>query len=300
MSRIRSFCIASGFLAGLYLFMTGPRMFGRPKAEPHLNCLYAHRGLFDNASDAPENTMAAFRKAVDAGYGIECDVQLSKDGVPVIFHDFTLKRMARYPLGKAPIDAPVCEDGSIGVKGKVCDYTFEELQQFHILDSDQRIPRFRDFLELVDGKVPLIVELKIEREDISVCKKADELLGSYRGIYCIESFNPLGVLWYRLHRPGVMRGQLSDEFHLEKPDEYSGAIYFFLTYLFFNFLGRPDFIAFNHKYPGNLSLWLNRHLFKGLSAAWTVKSQWELEEARKNFDIFIFDSFVPQLTTEKR
>ncbi len=276
----------------LYLLMIMPRMTGRPDRRPHLDVLYAHRGLHDNSSDAPENTMAAFRKAVDAGYGIECDVQLTADGIPVIFHDFTLARVARYPEGREPEDAVRNADGSLGVKGKVIDYTYEELLEFHILNSEERIPKFEDFLKLVDGKVPLIVELKIELKDLSVCPKVDALLGSYKGVYCIESFNPLGVFWYRRNRPDVLRGQLSDEFHKEDPKGF-GVAYIVLTLLFFNFLTKPDFIAYNHKYPRNLSLWLSRHLYGCLTAAWTIKSEEQLKTAKENFDIYIFDSFVP-------
>ena len=105
--------------------------------------------------------MAAFRKAVDAGYGIECDVQLTKDGVPVIFHDFTLARVARY-TDEIPADAVHNPDGSYGVKGKVIDYTYEELMNFKLLDSEEKIPRFDEFLQMVSGRIPLIVELKIE------------------------------------------------------------------------------------------------------------------------------------------
>ena len=238
--------------------------------------------------------MAAFKKAVDAGYGIECDVQLTKDGIPVIFHDFTLCRVARYAEGEIPDNAVRNKDGSLGVAGKVNDYTYEELLKFHILDSEEKIPKFEDFLALVDGKVPLIVELKIELKDYSVCRKADALLSNYKGVYCIESFNPLGVLWYRKHRPEIMRGQLSDEFHRESPSEFKGILYFVLTNLFFNFITRPDFIAFNHKYPSNPSLWLCRHLYKLTTAAWTLKSEEDLRHAEDSFDIYIFDSFVPE------
>lgn len=294
MSVIQFLCVFFGGLAVLYLLMTMPRMIGRPDRGPHINVLYAHRGLHDNTGDAPENSMAAFRKAVEAGYGIECDVQLTKDGIPVIFHDFTLKRIARYPEGQIPEDAPVNDDGSFGVAGKVIDYTYEELLQFHLLNSDEKIPRFEDFLKLVDGRVPLIVELKIELKDLSVCPAADKLLRNYKGVYCIESFNPLGVMWYRRNRPDVMRGQLSDEFHKDKPDEFKGILYFVLTYLFFNFLTKPDFIAFNRKYPKSFSLWVNRHLYRCLTAAWTVKSQKQLIDAEKDFDIYIFDSFIPE------
>ena len=280
---IKVLCIVLVVLAILYLLMIMPRMIGRPDRKPHLDVLYAHRGLHDNASDSPENTMAAFKKAVDAGFGIECDVQLSKDGVPVIFHDFTLQRCARREDGNVP-------------EGKVIDYTYEELQQFHILDSDERIPRFEDFLKLVDGKVPLIVELKIELKDLSVCPKVDSLLKDYKGVYCIESFNPLGVFWYRKNRPQVMRGQLSDEFHKDKPEEFKGILYFVLTQLLLNFITKPDFIAFNRKYSDSFSLNLCRRLYGCTCAAWTIKDQQQLEEAKDKFDIYIFDSFLPEST----
>ena len=270
MVTIKVLCIVLAVLAALYLLIIMPRMTRRPDREPYLNVLYAHRGLHDNNTDAPENTMAAFGKAVTAGYGIECDVQLTKDGVPVIFHDFTLARVARYSDGEIPEDAVRNEDGSMG-----------------------EIPRFEDFLKLVDGKVPLIIELKIERGDLSVCPKVDTLLRNYKGVYCIESFNPLGIIWYRRHRPEIFRGQLSDQFHRDKPEEFKGALYFILTNLFFNFLAKPDFIAFNRKYPKSLSMQLCRHLYKCVTAAWTIKDQEQLEAAKEDFDIYIFDSFIP-------
>jgi glycerophosphoryl diester phosphodiesterase len=280
-------------LAILYLLLIMPRIFGRPSRDPFLGVLYAHRGLHENDSNAPENSMAAFKKAVDAGYGIECDVQLTKDGVPVIFHDFTLARVARYEDGMVPADAVVNEDKSLGVKGKVIDYTYEELQSFHLMNSSERIPKFEDFLKLVDGKVPLIVELKIELKDLSVCPAVDKLLSNYKGVYCIESFNPLGVFWYRKNRPEVLRGQLSDAFHRDKPEEFKGILYFILTNLLLNILGRPDFIAFNHKYKSCVSLRICRRLFGALTAAWTIKSQQQLEDNKDTFDILIFDSFIP-------
>ena len=290
-------CIVLVVLSLLYFLMIMPRMIRRPDREPYLKVLYAHRGLHDNKSQAPENTMAAFRKAVDAGFGIECDVQLTKDGIPVIFHDFTLARVARYAEGEIPSDAVVNKDGSYGVAGKVIDYTYEELLRFHILDSEEKIPKFEDFLKLVDGKVPLIVELKIELKDLSVCSKVDSLLKDYKGVYCIESFNPLGVFWYRKNRPQVMRGQLSDEFHKDSPEEFKGILYFILTRLLFNFITKPDFIAFNRKYPDSLSLKLCRKLYGCTCAAWTIKDQSQLVEARDKFDIYIFDSFMPENIT---
>lgn len=262
----------TGVLILLYLGMIGPRIFRRPRREPFKRWLYAHRGLHDNRSDAPENSMAAFRKAKEAGYGIELDIQLSKDRIPVVFHDFTLRR--------------VC-----GAAGKVSDYTYEELQRFHLFDSKERIPKFEDVLTLVDGKVPLIVEFKLETRDLSLCPIADGLLTRYRGMYCMESFNPLGVWWYRCHRGNVMRGQLSDAFLQEGP--YRGPLYFIQQNLLTNFIGRPDFIAYRSKYPRTLSRRICCGMFGAVGAAWTIKSQEELERAQRDFDIFIFEGFMP-------
>lgn len=260
-------------IAGLYLLMIMPCMADKPGSSPFKGVLYAHRGLHDNQTDAPENSMEAFRRAVQKGYGIEMDIQLTRDKIPVVFHDYTLKR--------------VC-----GAEGKVSDYTYEELQSFQLCESQERIPRFEDVLRLVDGKVPLIVEFKIERLDISLCPIADQLLRHYRGLYCMESFNPLGVFWYRRHHREVVRGQLADAFHREK--EYKGVLFFILENLLLNFLTKPDFVAYNHKHADMLSRKICRGWFRNMAAAWTIKNEKELEEAKKHFDIYIFDSFVPE------
>lgn len=259
----------------LYLVMIMPGLRREPSAASFRKWLYAHRGLHDNASNAPENSLRAFQKAVDAGFGIEMDVQLSKDQVPVVFHDNTLKR--------------VC-----GAEGKVKDFTYDELQRFRLCGTDQRIPKFEEVLKLVDGRVPLIVELKIDTADLALCPIADGLLSTYRGMYCVESFNPLAVRWYRKNRREIIRGQLSDAFI--KEGEYVGPLYFMMQNLLFNWLARPDFIAYNRKYPKILSRLLCRKLFGNTAAAWTVKSLEQLEEARKYFDIYIFDSFLPDKT----
>ena len=257
----------------LYFFMIMPRITYKPDTSPFLKWLYAHRGLHDNAAHIPENSLAAFARAAEAGFGIELDVQMSKDGVPVVFHDFTLKR--------------IC-----GAEGKVSDYTYGELQQFSLCGTPERIPCFADVLKLVDGRVPLIIELKVERLDTSVCGAVDRLCASYKGLYCIESFHPLAVFWYRRHRKHIVRGQLADAFL--KEGEFVGTLSFLLQNLMFNWLGRPDFIAYNCKYPGMLSRRLCRGLYRSKAAAWTIRSREQLAEARKHFDIFIFDGFVPK------
>lgn len=261
----------------LYFLMIMPGMSGRPGAASFKGWLYAHRGLHNNDGDAPENSLRAFQKAVEAGFGIEMDIQVTKDNVPVVFHDFTLKR--------------IC-----GAEGRVRDYTYKELRQFKLCNSDQFIPRLEDALRCVDGRVPLIVELKIEGMNLSVCPAGDKLLADYKGMYCVESFHPLGLLWYRLHRKNIVRGQLSDAFLRE--GEFRGFLSFLLQNLLFNWLGKPDFVAYNRKYPHMLSRKLCRGLFHNTAAAWTIKSQEQLEAAKRYFDIYIFDSFVPEGRTQ--
>ena len=255
----------------VFLFLITPKMIHRVDRTPFFNKHYAHRGLFDNKTEAPENSLAAFRKAVDAGYGIELDVQLSKDDKLVVFHDATLKRMC-------------------GVEGKVWEYTLEELKKMKLADSNETIPTFEEFLSVVDGKVPFILEYKLDRAQTRVCELANEVLKNYKGVYCIESFHPLALMWYRKNRPDVMRGQLCEEFF--RNEKYKGNIFYvILSYLPCNFLTRPDFVAYNHKHASNIS----RRICKGmgaLSVAYTIQSKGQYQEAKDKFDLFIFDSCI--------
>ena len=271
MSIISIIIAAILILAAVYLFMIAPRMIGKPDVSALRGVHYAHRGLHDNKSDAPENSMKAFQKAVDAGYGIELDVQLSKDQIPVVFHDETLNRMC-------------------GVDGKVWQYTLKELQKMKLADSDETIPTFEAVLKTVGGKVPLIVEYKLDVPSTKVCEIADPMLEKYQGTNSIESFHPFAVRWYKLHRPEVIRGQLSEDFM--RIEKYKGKpLYWFLSNLMLNVLGRPDFIAYNHKDYKNISRRLCTKL-GALPVAYTIKSQEQYENVKNEFDLFIFDSFI--------
>ena len=268
--------VSAVVLAVLYLLAVMPRMTNRADIRPFLGRLYAHRGLHDNASDAPENSLVAFRKAVEKGFGIELDVQLTKDLVPVVFHDFTLKR--------------VC-----GVDKKVRELTFDQLQELRLCGSDQRIPSFDQVLRLVKGRVPLIIEYKIEALDTRVCELGDRLLSDYPGAYCMESFNPLGVCWYKRHRKEVFRGILSDNYVKNGDRAFPAIFYEILHNMLFNFLAKPDFIAYNCRHYKDTARLICRNLYRAPAVAWTIKSQRELEERRADFDLFIFDSFVPEI-----
>ena len=254
-----------------YLFLIAPRMIGRADRTLFLNRHYAHRGLFENGSEAPENSLPAIRKAVEAGYGIEFDVQLTKDEQLVVFHDAALKRMC-------------------GVEGHVWDYTLAELQQMKLLNSEETIPTFEQVLAEVNGRVPLIIEYKLDKVQTKVCKLADRVLSSYQGPYCIECFHPLALIWYRKHRPEVMRGQLCEEFF--RVERFKGnPVYAVMSFLLPNVVTRPDFIAYHYQHERNLSRRICRRL-GALSVAYTIKSKEAYESVKDKFDLFIFDSFI--------
>jgi glycerophosphoryl diester phosphodiesterase len=256
-------------IGALYLLSIKPRMHGRPDYKPFFGHMYAHRGLH---LDYPENSLSAIKLAADNGYGIEFDVHLTKDNIPVIFHDDTLNRMC-------------------SVKGYLRDYTYAQLMDFRLMGTDERIPKLEDVLKMVDGRVPLIIEYKVEKNNASrLCRICDDLLSKYNGIYCIQSFHPMAVRWYRIHRPSIVRGQLSEDFTKQKLN----LPYFLLSHLIGNCYASPDFISYNCKHKNELSRNICRKFYKSLSVAWTVRSQEELDRISRSFDLFIFEGFLPK------
>lgn len=249
-----------------------PRMINRPSDKAFRGYYYAHRGFFDNRTNAPENSMNAFKLAIKKGYGIELDVQLTKDSIPVIFHDEYLKR-------------------GVGKKGVVSDYTYQELSEFYLFDSREKIPRLEEVLAFVKGRVPLIVEIKGEDRNVKVCELAYELLKEYKGVYCVESFNPFALHWFKKHAPNLLRGQLSSNYAMAGD---RNIIKKCLGYLLFNFWGKPDFIAYNRLYVNTLSRKICKNLFGSFSAAWTITSQKQIDALKKEYDIFIFEGFEPR------
>ncbi len=252
----------------LYLWLIAPRIFSRPDMTFLRRYHYAHRG-FHNASDAPENSLKAFSYALDNDYGIELDVHLTKDEVPVVFHDDTLNRMCN-------------------VDARLRDFTLKELQDFTLLDSAETIPTLESVLELIDGKVPLIIEIKAEKNTTALCEAVNRCMQNYTGTYCIQSFYPSVLGWYRNNRPDIVRGQLSSDFKREKKCSFSLAI---LSCLLTNIYTRPDFVSYNCKYPYAISRVLCHKLFHAPALAWTVRSVKEFINIKNYFDAYIFEDF---------
>ncbi len=259
------------FLLLVFLVLPGYGCKEQKKIFYHRNL--AHRGLHTADKSVPENSLAAFRRAAEAGYGIELDLQFSKDEQIVVFHDDTLKR--------------VC-----GVDGRVDDYTYEELCNFRLCGTQERIPLFREVLEAVDARVPLLVEFKHGPKDNLLCEKTLPLLRDYKGEFCIESFSPFIVRWFKKNAPDILRGQLSASFEELKgggPDWQMRI----LAHCFTNVLARPHFIAYHVE---KRSIWVKLADALGATrAVWTVRPANDIEILKKKNDIIIFELYEPEV-----
>ena len=258
-------------LFGVYLFLIAP-----DKAivnTRHLDgWLYAHRGLHDGNVNVPENSMEAFRLAVEHGYGMELDVQLTRDQQLVVHHDGSLKR--------------VC-----GVDKNLRDVDFADLP---LLPDGSRIPLFSEVLAMVDGRAPIIVEIKHYGGAAKVARATHEVLKTYRGPYCVESFDPTAMHYFRKNAPGIVRGQLASGGKWDK-EHLNFVSYIALKHLLVNVLSRPHFVAYSVPTDRVLSVWLMKHVFKPHLACWTVRSQDVLDYSRKaGYEYPIFELFTPK------
>lgn len=239
------------------------------------NVYITHRGLFNNL-DIPENSLGAFKRTVENSYGTELDVQMTKDEKLVVFHDTSLLRMC-------------------GVNKNLTDLTYKELQELNLLDTEYKIPLFSEVLDILNPDTPLIVEIKSDGDYIKATDKTVELLSKYDRLYTIESFNPFIVYHLKKKYPHIIRGQLSENYLLNKNSNLNFFLKFTMTYYLFNFLCKPDYIAQDIKsYKKNLSFMAVHKLFKGECVGWTVKSEESLNEIKKHFNQIIFDSFIPK------
>lgn len=253
----------------IYLFLIAPK--NKKEMTKFKNLYYAHRGLHNE--ERAENSMSAFKAAVSGGFGIELDIRLSKDGKLVVFHDDTLDR--------------VC-----GREGKVIDFTADELATFKLSGTDDGIPLFSDVLALVDGKVPLLVEIKENAGDSTVSHAACEMLKGYEGEFIIESFNPMSLKVVKEQYSEIPRGILSHRYY--EYEKSRKPLFFLLQSLLLNFLCRPAFIAYDHRHANAFGLRFVRAFFKVPTIAWTVRSAEDEAIARKNgFDGIIFENYLP-------
>ena len=253
----------------LYLCAILPRLNGGADMEM-LRGNYAHRGLWNE--QVPENSLQAFALAVQSGYGIELDIRLSRDHVIMVFHDDDLKRMC-------------------GVNRRVCELTCAELKTLHLNGTSQTIPTLSEVLALVGGRVPLMIEVKGEDEP-RLCKLASQLLDTYPGAFCVESFSPLILRWFKNYRPSYARGQLVTK--VRASDRRGNPfVNFLLTHMLLNFMSRPDFISVNGLYRNRPVFLLCLQILRTPGFVWTVRNKKDFVICRKEGWMTIFEKFRP-------
>lgn len=231
---------------------------------------YAHRGLHD--AGKPENSMAAFRASLEAGYGIELDIHLLKDGNLAVIHDSALLRVT-------------------GKEGNVEDLTTDQLKDYYLNGTEETIPQFQQVLDLYAGKAPMIVELKCHNNNAApLCEAACKMLDRYEGLYCMESFDPRVVRWLRKNRPDIVRGQLSENW-MPKKMPFPWILKFMMTYHLANFYTRPDFIAYKYEDRKAFGTWICMHILGIPGVSWTLKTREQYDTAVKEGWIPIFEGF---------
>ena len=262
--------LGCGAAVALPLLMLAPGNASKRQKAPFLSRNFAHRGLHSRDKTVPENSLEAFRLAAEMNYGIELDVQLSRDGQVVVFHDDTLDR--------------VC-----GIHGRVDEFSYSDLKDMKLCGSEWGIPLFSEVLRTINGRGPIICELKTGRRNRELCRKTYDLISSYRGEICIESFDPTIVAWFRFHARDLVRGQLAMPMK-EYPDNVKGGrIFAFLaSHTLLNFLGRPQFIAYQiARQPLTVRL---AELLGAMNICWTSHEP----RNEKGRDAVIFEFYKPR------
>ena len=258
-------------VTAVYLFMTAPCTRYKVGDIEALEVDFAHRGLHND--EFPENSIAAYRAAIEAGFGIELDVHLSADGEVMVFHDDTLLR--------------VC-----GEDVKLSDLTAAELSGKKLCQSEYTIPRFTEVLELVDGRVPILIELKGTTSDTGLCDALTKLLENYNGKYCVQSFNPFLLAWFKKNAPQIPRGLLYSNFFENTSGKKINDI--LLTSMVTNVIVRPDFISADGRFLDLLPLRLMRGVYKRPFLTWTITEQSDFDKFRAEGMSNIFEKFVPK------
>lgn len=235
---------------------------------------YAHRGLHAISAGIPENSLRAFRLAANNGFGAELDVHMSRDGRLVIMHDENMKR-------------------TTGVNANIGAVTTQVLSQLTLEGTKEKVPYLEEVLPLFVGKTPLLIELKSENNNhVELTRKVTNLLKQYPDLdYMIESFDPRVLRWLKKHRPDIVRGQLSCDFFKE-PKELNIFQRFFLTNMLFNFLTKPDFIAYKYEDRYGLAPGLCKKIWGSQMFWWVVRSQDVANELMEQDGMIIFEGFA--------
>ncbi len=261
------------FLLICYCFLILPRPAKKAPSAPFKGLMAAHRGLYEKDQSVAENSLEAFRRAATEGYGVELDVQLTKDGAVVVFHDDTVDRMT-------------------AEKGRVDSFTLSELQAMPLMGTEHRIPLFTDVMAVLDGKSPTIVELKSTENYPELCEKTLAILRTLKGPYCVESFDPRIVRWFYKNAPDLVRGQLTESFSHWREAGLPLWRCIMMHTLCINFLTHPQFIAFGRGHRP-LCMFLG-HAIGTMRVFWTERPDADHALLQKRYDCRIFEHYRPE------
>ena len=271
-------CILAVF-AAVWLWAIAPKLRGRPDFFEFKKYDYAHRGLHDLKKSVPENSLLGFQLAERGGFGMEFDLQLTKDKRVVVHHDAGLKRSCK-------------EDKYIA------DMTWDELKEYKLFGTEEHIPLLSQVLEGIEGRTPLIIELKGYNDPAELCQLAMKELENYKGLYCIESFDPRIVRWFWKNRPQIVRGQLMCRY--KKGDGGISAFQAFCaTHLLSNWYTRPNFEAYDLHTRDIPSMWAVKRVFGMQEVSWTIRSMEEYKRTKELGSLCIFEHIVPPIKAEE-
>lgn len=237
----------------------------------------AHRALHDVSQGRPENSRAAVRAAVAAGYGIEIDLQPSADGVPMVFHDYDLRRLT-------------------GVPGRLRGLTAAELSEIALSGGDEGIPTLAEVLEIVAGQVPLLIEIKDQDgamgPDVGPLEAATaQVLAGYAGPVAVMSFNPHAVAAFHLAAPGVPVGLTTSAYTATDWPLLPAKVRTHLA-------GIPDFDRVGASFISHEAADLGAPRVAALKAqgaailCWTIRSPEAEAEARKIAQNITFEGYA--------
>lgn len=235
------------------------------------NSLIAHRGLHSADKKIPENSMKAIKLAMDNDYGIEIDVNVLKDGTVVVFHDPNLLRLT-------------------GIDKRLGDLNYEELKDLRILNTEEKIPTLHEVLKVVNGQVPLLIELKPLGNNKLLCEKFVETINGYTGEFAIHSFSPYVVYWFKKNHPDIIRGQITEFFKDDK--KMKKIIKFLMKTMALNIFTKPDFINYGIKDLPNK--YCDRLYKKGMCIiSYASQTQEQFDMVKQHYDNSVFEFFIP-------
>ncbi len=232
----------------------------------------AHRGLHNGIY--PENSLGAFQNAIDHGFAIELDARLLSDSTIVVIHDQTTGRMC-------------------GVDKDLSELTIADLKDFRLSTSDYVIPTLKEVLDLVNGKVPVMIELKPTRKHHQFPQKMYDCIKDYKGDLAVKSFDPFMMIWFRKNAPHVIRGMLASIYNMDSYlSKFSKRI---VSRLYLYRFVKPHFISYNHlnlpnKYVSSKNIPV---------LAWTITTPKIEEQALKHADNVIFEDYIPSSNISK-